>query len=210
MDVVHPEIDRYLESLLPSPHPLLVEMEAHARARHFPIVGPQVGRLFFVLARAASVRRVFELGSGFGYSTLWFALAVGEEGCVHHTDASGENSRRAREILERAGVADRVVFHVGDAIEAYRATPGDFDAVFVDVDKAAYPDAFRAAQARQRPGDLLLVDNLLWHGRVFGSDADPDTNGVRAFTRLVLGDTRYEATIVPVRDGVLVARRMAL
>jgi predicted O-methyltransferase YrrM len=210
VDIVHPDVDRYLDALLPAPHAVFREMEAIAGERDFPIVGPQVGRLLHFASTAAGARRVFEMGSGFGYSTLWFALAVGDGGEVHHTDASVANSRLARELLAKAGVADRVTFHVGDAIASYRATPGAFDVVFVDVDKHGYPEAFRAASERQRTGELLIVDNLLWDGRVLRSDSpdsDRDTAGIRAFTRAVLSDRRYDATIVPVRDGVLLARR---
>jgi caffeoyl-CoA O-methyltransferase len=214
MDIVDPRIETYMEERLRwFDEPVLLEMETYAREEGFPIVGRNVGVTLEVLARAAGAQRIMELGSGFGYSAYWHARAVGSRGEVHLTDGDPENEARAAEYLGRAGLADRVRFHVGDAVEELRKLEGDFDVLFSDIDKDGYPDAWRAASDRIRPGGLYVCDNVLWYGRVAvedPEDARPHyTEAVLEHNRLVAEDERYVSTIVPTRDGVLVAIRIA-
>jgi predicted O-methyltransferase YrrM len=153
---------------------------------------------------------VFELGSGFGYSTAWFARAVQENGggVVHHVVWDEDLSARARKHLAALELDRFVTFHVGEAVEELRKTAGPFDVVFNDIDKSGYPASLPVIADRLRPGGLLLVDNLLWHRRVLDpSDRSADTIGVRELTRLVTTDPKWIASIVPIRDGILVARR---
>jgi predicted O-methyltransferase YrrM len=187
--------------------PILDEMHREAAARGFPIVGPEVGRLLFQLARLTGAKRIFEMGSGFGYSTLWFARAVGTGARIYHTDGDEGNTARAREYLSRAGVLDRVVFTTGDARDILRATPGDFDIVFMDIDKHQYPDAYRLFRDRVAPRGLVIVDNLVWSGRVAEGADDPDTRGVREYVDLMWQDPRFLSSLLPVRDGVGVSLR---
>ena len=214
MDIVDPRIETYMEERLRRfDEPVLLEMEASAKEEGFPIVGRNVGVTLEVLARAAGAQRIMELGSGFGYSAYWHARAVGGRGEVHLTDGDPENETRAAEYLGRAGLADRVRFHVGDAVEELRTLDGDFDVIFSDIDKDGYPDAWHAASDRIRPGGLYVCDNVLWYGRVAvedPEDARPHyTEAVLEHNRLVAEDERYVSTIVPTRDGVLVAIRIA-
>ena len=214
MDIVDPRIETYMEERLRRfDEPVLLEMESYAKEEGFPIVGRNVGVTLEVLARAAGAQRIMELGSGFGYSAYWHARAVGSRGEVHLTDGDPENEARAAEYLGRAGLADRVRFHVGDAVEELRTLDGDFDVIFSDIDKDGYPDAWRAASDRIRPGGLYVCDNVLWYGRVAvedPEDARPHyTEAVLEHNRLVAEDERYVSTIVPTRDGVLVAIRIA-
>lgn len=193
--------------------PVLLEMEAFADEKGFPIVGRNVGVTLEVLARATGAERVMELGSGFGYSAYWHARAVGSEGEVHLTDGDPENEVRAAEYLKRAGLADRVRFHVGDAITEFGELHGDFDVIFNDIDKHGYPAAWRAASDRIRPGGLYVCDNVLWYGRVAVEDPDDSrpawTEAVLEHNRLIAEDERYLSTIVPTRDGVMVAIRVS-
>ena len=129
--------------------PVLLEMEAHAEEHGFPIVGRNVGVTLEVLARSAGARRIMELGSGFGYSAYWHARAVGSDGEVHLTDGDRENEARAAGYLERAGLADRVRFHVGDAVEELGKLDGDFDVVFNDIDKDGQYGMFHVATERE-------------------------------------------------------------
>ena len=214
MDIVDPRIETYMEERLRRfDEPVLLEMEAYAKEEGFPIVGRNVGVTLEVLARAAGAQRIMELGSGFGYSAYWHARAVGSRGEVHLTDGDPENEVRAAEYLGRAGLADRVRFHVGDAVQELQQLDGDFDVIFSDIDKDGYPDAWRAASDRIRPGGLYVCDNVLWYGRVAvedPEDARPHyTEAVLEHNRLVAEDERYVSTIVPTRDGVLVAIRTA-
>jgi caffeoyl-CoA O-methyltransferase len=212
MDIVDPRVEAYLRDLQ-SRHddPVLLDMEAEGERRGFPIVGRTVGATLQLLARSIEATRVFELGSGFGYSAYWFARAVGPEGEVHCTDADPENEVAAAEYLRRAGLVDRVRFHVGDALASLESVPGEFDVIYDDIDKDGYPDAWRAARSRVRVGGLYLCDNVLWSGRVPPDGEPPDavTDAIREHNREIAGDERFLSSILPIRDGVMVALRTA-
>lgn len=187
---------------------VVAEMEARAEERGFPIVGRTVGSALEVFARSVGARRVFELGSGYGYSGYWFARAVGEGGEVVLTDADEANVELARGYLTRAGLWDRCRFLVGDAVSSLEQAEGEFDVVYCDIDKGDYPQAFAAARARIRVGGLYLCDNVLWSGRVAREDGDAWTQAIREHNEAVFSDPDYRATIVPLRDGVVVALRV--
>jgi caffeoyl-CoA O-methyltransferase len=208
--LVSPELDRYVLDILPARDPVLAEMEAVARERDVPIVGPAVGTLLALLAESIGARRVCELGSAIGYSTAFFARAVGEGGRVIYTDGSEANAREAKGYFERMGLSDRVEMRVGDAVASLQATSGDFDLIFIDVDKDGYPKALAAAADRVRPGGYLLADNVLWSGKVVDpSVRDPATQGIREFNRSLFARRDFRSVIVPLRDGVAIARKMA-
>jgi caffeoyl-CoA O-methyltransferase len=211
MDIVDPRIDAYLRTLQRRyDEPVLLEMEAEGERRGFPIVGRNVGVTLELLARSVGARRVFELGSGFGYSAYWFARAVGAEGEVHCTDGDAANETAASEYLTRAGLWDRVRYHVGDAVTALDATDGPFDIVYDDIDKHGYPDAWRAARERVRIGGLYLCDNVLWSGRVPADGEPPDavTDAIREHNEMIADDERFTSSILPIRDGVMAALRV--
>jgi caffeoyl-CoA O-methyltransferase len=208
--MVDPRVERYMgQRLARYDEPVLLEMEAEAATRNFPIVGRNVGVTLEVLARAAGARRVIELGSGFGYSGYWHARAVGEQGEVHLTDGDPENELKAADYLKRAGLAERVRFHVGDAVTTLLSLTGDFDVVYNDIDKDGYPNAWREARERIRLGGLYVCDNVLWSGRVPEDGEPPDaaTDAIREHNELIARDERYVSTIIPTRDGVMVAVR---
>jgi predicted O-methyltransferase YrrM len=188
--------------------PILSEMEEYAAAEGFPIVGPEVGRLLTQVARIAGARRVFELGSGFGYSALWFLRGMGPAGELHHTDGSPERIDQARDYLGRAGVAGQVQFHEGDAREALAATPGSFDVLFMDIDKHQYPSALELLRERVRVGGLVVVDNLLWDGKVAAGKTDRDTQGIRDYIAAMWNDPDFLSSLLPVRDGVGLSLRL--
>jgi caffeoyl-CoA O-methyltransferase len=212
MDITDPRIDTYLRSLQ-SRHDedVLLEMEAEGERRGFPIVGRNVGVTLELLARSIQARTVFELGSGFGYSAYWFARAVGPDGEVHCTDGDPENEVAAAGYLARAGFVDRIRYHVGDAVSWLADTPGTFDVIYDDIDKDGYPDAWRAACERLRLGGLYLCDNVLWSGRVPADGEVPDdvTEAIREHNAMIAADARFVSSILPIRDGVMVALRVA-
>jgi caffeoyl-CoA O-methyltransferase len=149
------------------------------------------------------------MGSGFGYSTAWFARAVVENGGgeVHHVVWDADLSRQAREHLGRMGFAEVVRYHAGEAVEALRASQGSFDLIFNDIDKRGYPAALPVIAGKLAPGGVLLIDNMLWSGRILDpEDHSPDTEGVREFTRLITHDPNWTVSLVPIRDGLIVAR----
>src|SRR5437868_15326277 len=207
--LVSPELDRYLLELLPLRDPVIAEMEAAARERDIPIVGPAVATLLATLAESIGARRVCELGSAIGYSTAFFARAVGPEGKVVDTDGSEKNAREAAGYLERMGLRDRVDVKIGEAVQLLESTSGEFDVVFIDIDKDGYPRALEVAAPRVRSGGYLLADNVLWSGRVVDpSQNDASTEGIREFNRRLFARRDFRSVIVPLRDGVAIARKV--
>lgn len=210
MDIVDPRVDAYMRSRLSRfDEPVLLEMEAEAAERDFPIVGRNVGVTLEVLARSIGARRVIELGSGFGYSGYWHARAAGPEGELHLTDGDPENERKARDYLGRAGLWSAVTYHVGDAVGSLNALDGGFDVIFCDIDKGQYPDAWRSARDRIRVGGLYVCDNVLSYGQGNVIEGGGAADAVREHNRMIAEDERYLSTIVPTREGVMAALRIA-
>ena len=214
MDIVDPRVEDYMRSLLTRyDEPVLLEMEAEGKERGFPIIGRLVGVTVELLARSVGAKRVFELGSGFGYSAYWFARAVGPSGEVHGTDGDPANEPKALDYLSRAGLAEPIRWHVGDAVTHLGAAPGEFDVVYNDIDKDGYPAAWTAARERIRVGGLYVCDNVLWSGRVAVQDRDDPrpvyTQAILEHNRMIAEDDRFISSIVPTRDGVFVALRVA-
>ena len=210
-------VENYLYAMLPPRPPVLQEMERQAKERGIPIIGPAVARLLYQYARLINAKTVFEMGSAIGYSTVWWAKAVGEGGKVHYTDGSRKNADEARRYFQQAGVADRIEVHVGDALELLSERKEQFDILFCDVDKHDYPRVFNMAAPRVRKGGLFVTDNTLWSGRVAYAAGNPDlpkpepdrhTEGVVEFNRLLYSSPDWYTTIVPLRDGVTIAMKL--
>lgn len=201
-----PAVDEYMLKLLPARDAVLAEMEEQARQRNIPIVGPAVGRLLFQYARLIQARKVFELGSAIGYSTIWWARAVGAGGEVFYTDGDPRNAEEARGYMERAGVADRARIGVGDALEQLSAQKQEFDIIFNDVDKEGYPRVLPLVASRLRRGGLFITDNVIWSARV--TQANPEEKSTRAiqeFNQRLYAMKEFFTTILPLRDGLAVA-----
>lgn len=204
----HSELAGYLDGLVPPRDPIMEEMEAYARETKFPIIGAAAGYFLYQVARLTGATRVFELGSGYGYSTAWFAKAVRENGggVVHHVVWHEDLSQKARGFLGRLGYDDIVRYHVGEAVETLRNTEGQFDLMFNDIDKDGYPASIPVIKEKLRAGGALMIDNMLWHGAVFDqADQSASSNGVREVTRLLTNDPDFIASLVPIRDGVILA-----
>jgi predicted O-methyltransferase YrrM len=198
----------YIDSLVPPRLPEMQAMEEDAERMDFPIVGPASGYLCYQMARMVNARRIFEMGSGFGYSTAWFARAVIENGGgeVYHVVWDEELSRQALRHLTTLGYEGVVKFHVGEAVLALRQATGPFDLVFNDINKEDYADSLPVIAGKLRPGGLLIVDNMLWHGRIFDpQDKTPATESIRKLTDLLTRSPDWIASLIPVRDGVIVA-----
>jgi predicted O-methyltransferase YrrM len=199
-------VDDYLYSMLPKREEVLAEMEEYATQHHVPIVGPAVARVLHQLAMMIQARTVFELGSAIGYSTIWWAQAVGEKGRVIYTDGDRKNAERARGYFARAGVADRIMVHSGDALEFLSEQKEEFDIIFNDVDKEDYPRVLRLIAPRLRKGGLFVTDNVLWSGRVAEKNpSDPKTKAILEFNRKLYDSKEFHTTILPIRDGLAVA-----
>jgi predicted O-methyltransferase YrrM len=205
--ITDPKIEQYMHDLLPTRNSTLMEMETYAADNNIPIVGPAVGRLLAVLVKITKARRIFELGSAIGYSTIWLAQAAGEGAVVHYTDGSAQNAERARRYFEDARVAHRIQVHVGDALTALAKVPGEFDLIFNDVDKVGYPAVLEAVPDRIRNGGLFVTDNTLWHARVLDPHEETD-HAVHVFNQRLFTSPYFYATQLPLRDGVTVAVRL--
>jgi caffeoyl-CoA O-methyltransferase len=202
-------VDDYLYSMLPKRDSVLVEMEDYAAKNDVPIVGPAVARVLQQLALMIDARTVFELGSAIGYSTIWWAQAVGEKGRVIYTDGDPKNAGRARKYFDRAGVTGRVALHTGDALEVLSERKEQFDIIFNDVDKEDYPRVLRLVPSRLRKGGLFITDNVLWSGRVTQKNPkEAHTKAILEFNRQLYASKDFYTTILPIRDGLAVAVKL--
>jgi predicted O-methyltransferase YrrM len=199
-------VDDYLYSMLPQRDEVLAEMEEYAGKHNIPIVGPAVARVLHQLALMINAKTVFELGSAIGYSTIWWARAVGEKGRVIYTDGDGRNAERARRYFERTGVSNVITLHTGDALEVLSEQKQQFDIIFSDVDKEDYLRVLRLVSPRLRKGGLFITDNVLWSGRVAQKNPkDATTKAILEFNRLLYNSGEFFTTILPIRDGLAVA-----
>ena len=201
-------VQEYIASLVPPREPELQKMEVYAEQNDFPIIGPACGYYCYQLARMINAKSVFELGSGYGYSTAWFARAVRENGggVVHHTVWDDNLSKRAQGHLSALGFADLVQYHNAEAVATLRQTPGPFDMIFNDIDKEGYPDSLPVIKEKLRHGGLLIIDNMVWHGQTLDpDDHEASTEAIRRFTRDITTDLDWIVSLIPARDGMIVA-----
>jgi predicted O-methyltransferase YrrM len=204
--IITPSVDRYMDSLLPPRDAVLAEMERQAVERDIPIVGPAVARVLFQYARLIGAKKVFEMGSAIGYSTIWWARGVGEGGKVFYTDGDPRNAAEARDYFQQAGVQSRIHIAVGDALELLSEQKQEFDIIFNDVDKEDYPRVLHLVSSRLRKGGLFITDNVLWSARVTNPDAkEESTRAIQEFNRRLYSMQEFFTTILPIRDGLAVA-----
>jgi predicted O-methyltransferase YrrM len=201
-----PAVEDYIYSLLPPRDEVLAGIEAEAAQRNIPIVGPAVGRILYQLALMIGAKTVFELGSAIGYSTIWWARAVGDGGRVIYTDGDRKKADEARGYFDRAGVSGRITLKTGDALELLSEEKQQFDIIFNDVDKEDYPRVFKLVSPRLRKGGLFVTDNVLWSGKVAHKNpSEASTKAILEINRLLYSSPDFFTTILPIRDGVAVA-----
>ena len=206
---VDPRVTVYLKDLAGPDDVLLGRMEAHCAEVGFPLIGRESGRWLELLTRSIGGRRVFELGSGFGYSAFFFARAVGEGGEVIGSEKDAHELARHEQFFAGHVLAPRIDLRQGWAEDVLAATEGSFDVIFMDIDKMGYPSALEAAIPRLRVGGLLLADNALWGGQVVLDDRDATTASLHRFNQMIHRDPRLQASILPAGDGLAVALRVA-
>ncbi len=205
--IINPEIERYLDSLLPARDAVLQEMESEAARRNIPIIGPAVGRVLAQLVMMSKAKRIFELGSAIGYSTIWLARAAGPGAEIHYSDGSAENAREAGGYFARAGVAPSIHVHVGDALDSLAQTSGEFDFIFNDVNKEGYPAVLEAVPTRLKRGGVFVTDNTLWHERVLHPKEESD-RAVVEFNRELYESVHFFTVLFPIRDGLSVSIKL--
>ena len=207
-EIDYQAVQQYLASLVPPREPELQKMEEIAERDDFPIIGSACGYYCYQLARMINAKSVFELGSGYGYSTAWFAKAVKENGggVVHHTVWDEDLSKRAQIHLSALGLVDLIQFHNAEAVETLRNTQGPFDIIFNDIDKEGYPDSLPVTKEKLRHGGILIIDNMLWHGQTLDpNDHEKSTEAIRRYTRDITSDLDWIVSLIPARDGMIVA-----
>ncbi|MFY9843469.1 MAG: O-methyltransferase [Terriglobales bacterium] len=199
-----PEVEDYLYSVLPPRDEVLAEMEDEASRNDVAIVGPAVARVLYQFAVISGAKKIFEMGSAIGYSTIWWARAVGEGGRVIYTDGDPKRAEKARRYFDRAGVSQRITVRVGDALEILSEEKTPYDIIFNDVDKTDYPRVFRLALPHLRSGGLFITDNVLWSGKLRQPNPDAQTKAILEFNKLIYESKDLFTTILPIRDGVAV------
>jgi len=217
-DVVPPAVERLAGLVGPDPDELLAEMEAYASEESFPIVGPAVGGWLALLARATDARRVFEFGSGFGYSAYWFARALPPGGEVVLTEIDADELDLAREYFDRGELADRAQFEHGDALDIVERYDGPFDVVLIDNEKHRYREAFEAVEPRLRSGSFVLADNAVTAGTTVDRDEvvallageDVETSegsrGIAEYVTFVQNRENIDTSLLPLGSGLAVSR----
>ena len=209
--IVTDAVNGYLDSLRAAPDPLLAEMEAHAARDGIPVVVPPTGALLHVLALACGARRIVEVGTAIGVSTLYMARALPQDGAIVSFEIDPERHDAAGRYLERAGVADHCDLRLQDAREGLlELEHGSFDMAFIDGVKAQYGDYFDVLLPLLHSGALLTVDNVLMSGTVAegrsdGHWSEEQIATARAFNERLIKHERLVGTVTPVGDGVLIA-----
>jgi caffeoyl-CoA O-methyltransferase len=201
-------VETYIYGILPKRDAVLSEMERYAKKRNVPIIGPAVGRLLYLLTKISGAKRIFEMGSAIGYSIIWLARAAGPGAEIYYTEGDPENARRAKDYFRRGGVSRSVQIMVGDAVKLIDRVAGQFDLIFIDVNKHQYPSALRKSLPRLRRGGLLITDNTLWSGRVARRATDANTRAIQRFNHMTYSSRELFPVIIPLRDGVTVCRKV--
>ncbi len=201
------DIHKYLHKVTPERPEVMTRMEAYAAENGFPIIGPLVGRFLYQMAELIKAKKVLELGSGYGYSAYWFAMAMGAKGKIIMTDSSAKNKKLAAAYLAEAGLKTTFDYRLGDALRIAKSERGPFDIILNDIDKKDYPRTIDLVAERLRPGGLFITDNVIWSGKVCRRNRDATTKAIVQFTERLYADDRFFTTIMPLRDGVAVAVR---
>jgi caffeoyl-CoA O-methyltransferase len=189
---------------------LACETEEATGAASLMQIAREQGELLSMLVRIGGVRRAVEIGTFTGYSSLCIASAMARDGQLLCCDVSDEWTATARRYWRRAGVADRITLRLGPAIETLRALPRDtrFDFAFIDADKESYVEYYEQILARMDSGGVIVFDNVLWMGSVIDDNVtDSETRGIRRLNDLLAGDSRVDAVMLAVGDGITIVRK---
>jgi predicted O-methyltransferase YrrM len=208
-------IVEYLAALRREPHERLAVIAREGRAEGLPLVDPETGALLHTLALGCGAKRILEVGTCIGYSTLWMATALPSDGTLISMEYDNARAARAREHFAAAGYADRVSVIAGDATRFLHKVSGPFDLIFQDGDKQLYEPMLDRLVGLLRPGGLLVADNILWNGEVVAGFvgekkySDEDTAAIVSFSKRVAADPRLYTSFLQVGDGVSVSVKRA-
>ena len=221
MTALTDEVARFVLATAPDPDETLIEMDERATAEGFPHVGPEVGPVLRVLARMVGARRIFEFGSGYGYSAYWLAEALPADGEIVLTEIDDDQLALAREYMESGGYDDRARYELGDALEAVEDYDGPLDVVLIDHEKERYVEAFEAVRSKVPVGGVVVADNAMYASPIQSEKlleilegGDPSgelneaTRGVAAYIERVRGDPDFETVALPLGEGIAVSYRI--
>jgi len=192
----------YLDRLLPQTDRLLTEMEAYAAKHNVPIADREVARFIEITARTSGAKRALEIGMAIGYSVVHLVRGMGEGSQVVTIDPSDEMIQAASSYLERAGLKDRVRIERGKALDVMPRLNETFDLLFIDAVKQEYKQYLDLGLPKLRSGGVVIVDNLLWGGKVAGDDAESSTVALREFNEYFVNHPQLRAVVLPVGDGL--------
>ncbi len=204
-------LERYIEAHTEREPEILAQL---SRATHQKILRPRMlsgnlqGQFLKMLCQMNRVHRVLEIGTFTGYAAISMAMGLEKDGILHTIDINDELEDFTRQYLERSGLSDRIVFHIGDAREIIPQLEDFFDLVFIDADKRQYAEYYRLVFDRVRSGGMIVADDVLWDGKVAAPDLrDAQTRGILEFNDLVQSDDRVENILLPVRHGLMLIRK---
>jgi predicted O-methyltransferase YrrM len=200
--IIQKEQAEYLDQLLSQSDPLLEEMEAYAAEHRVPIADREVATFLEITARATGARKALEIGMAIGYSVVHLARGMSEQGLVVTIEPNEEMIRAASGYLERAGLLKGVRIEKGKALEVMPNLTDTFDLLFIDAVKEEYAQYLDLGLPRLRTGGVVLVDNLLWGGKVAGNDTESSTVALREFNRYFINHPQLRAEVLPVGDGL--------
>ena len=200
--IIHRDQAEYLDQLLTQSDPLLAEMEAYAAEHRVPITDREVARFLEITARTTGARKALEIGMAIGYSVVHLVRGMGQDGLLVTIEPSEEMIERATGYLERAGLLDRVRIERGKALDVMPNLNETFDLLFIDALKEEYSQYLDLGLPRLRAGGVVIVDNLLWGGKVAGDDNEASTVALREFNRYFINHPQLLAEVLPVGDGL--------
>lgn len=200
--IIQREQAQYLDQLLPGGDDLLVEMEAYAAEHKVPIADREVARFIEITAATTGARKALEIGMAIGYSVVHLVRGMGREGLVVTIEPNDDMIRAASGYLERAGLLNQVKIERGKALDVMPHLTETFDLLFIDAVKEEYKQYLDLGLPRLRTGGVVIVDNLLWGGKVAGDDTESSTVALREFNHYFVNHPQLRAEVLPVGDGL--------
>lgn len=213
MDVIQPELQQYAERHTSPETELLATIN---RDTHANVMMPRMlsghlqGRVLAMISKMLRPKAVLEVGTFTGYSAICFAEGLAPGGKLITIDKNGELEERVRQNFQAAGLTDTIDYRIGDASDIIRSLDMSFDLAFIDADKENYSNYYDMLIDKLNLNGFILADNVLWSGKVLEENGDKDTEAIKAFNRKVTDDPRVENVLLPIRDGIMMIRKLSL
>ena len=210
MNAIDNDITKYAEDHTSDEREVLQELRKECYEHYADssmLSGFFQGRVLSMLSKMIQPKVVLEIGTYLGYSALCFAEGLADGGKVITLDINEETNKVARSFVERSKYADKIEFHLGQAVDVIPTLPETFDLVFIDADKTNYSNYYNLVFDKLRPGGFILADNVLWSGKVLLDEKDESTQALHDFNKMVKADSRVSNVLLPIRDGLMVVRK---